>query len=422
MTAISLPGSILSNVGSVAADVVKGVGALTIPKLSQVGVGAVDVAGRSVEAVEHALAECKSAADETIPAVVRFVGAFVLPEVLNYQVSRVASIATKLGTTVLTSGGNAMLNTMTFGAPTWLKTARQALATSNETLQQEWNSGAEFLARCLAENADRKILKDDLIAYVEERKNLQSARHKFGPDSVEVQELQRSLMQQESSLKDYKDFQTVKDALDRGLAFVQENHEKIMVLAEKTADNILKRAENFYTDRIGSLGAKIEGGYKNMGSDAERLTARNELRDRIAVKLKQVFANEMEKTDVRQNLRAVRSELLESFGAYREGLTALSYAAFGAAYYTGGFAYLANEALQYADGVKDATIAYMGDAAGRAWTASTQFAWDHTFGALQTALLDFWNSTFGAFGEQVKELRRAVTPEVPGFLKGRFGF
>jgi hypothetical protein len=335
------------------------------------------------------------------------VGAFLLPEVLNYQVARVASIATKVGTTVLTSGGNAMLNTMTFGAPTWLKTARNALATSNETLQEDWNSGAEFLARCIAENTDRKILKQDLLEYVDMRRQLRRAEQQHGADSAEARTIQRSLMHRESSLKDYKDYQTIKAALDQGMSFVQENFDQIITLAERTADNILKKAENFYVDRLGGFGARIEGGYKNMGSDAERLAARNELRDRIAAKLKQVFANEMKRDDVRQNLRAVRSELLESFGAYREGITALSYVALGAMYYTGGFTVLANEAIQYADGVKDATLSYLSNAVGEAWSASTKFAYDHSFGALADALSDF---------------RKAITPDMPEFLKRRLGF
>lgn len=407
MTAIALPSSAMSTAGSVAADVAKQVGSFAAPKLSQVGVGAVDMAGRSVEALEQAVAACKSATDETVPAAVRFVGAFLLPEVLNYQVARVASIATKVGTTVLTSGGNAMLNAMTFGAPTWLKAARSALATSNETLQQDWSSGAEFLARCIAENADRKILKDDLIAYVDMRRQLHRVEQQHGVDSPEAQNVQRLLIQKESSLKDYKDYQMIKAALDQGMTFVQDHFEQIITLAEKTADNILKKAENFYVDRVGGFGAKIEGGYKDMGSDAERLSVRNELRDRIATKLKQVFANEMKGDDVRQNLRAVRSELLESFGAYRQGMTALSYAALGAAYYTGGLTLVTNEALQYADGVKDATVSYLGNAAGEAWSATTKFAWDHTFGALADALSDFWD---------------VITPDMPDFIKRRLGF
>lgn len=422
MSAIALPRSIPSEAGAVTSDVFKKVGSIPTPNISQIGVGVVDLAGRSVEAFEQGLAEAKSITDETVPAVVRFVGAFILPEILNFQVARLASIATKLGTTVLAAGGNGMLNTVTFGAPTWLKTIRDAVATSNESLQQEWNSGAEFLARCLADNADRKILTDDLIKYVELRKQLHRAEHQQGTGSPEAQGLQRSLMQLESSLRDFKDYQTVKAALDQGLAFVQKNFDQIVTLAEKTADSIIKRAENFYTDRLGSFGAKIEGSYKARSSDAERLAARNELRDRIAMKLKQVFANELEKDDVRKSLGAVRSELLDSFGAYREGLMALSYVGWGAAYYTGGLAYLTKEALEYAGGIKDATFAYMSEAAGEAWTAATQYVWDHTFGALQAAVTDFWNDTFGAFSHQLQELKRAMTPEVPGFLKGRFGF
>jgi hypothetical protein len=407
MTAIALKGSTISTAGSVAAELAKQLGSFTVPKLSQVGVGVVDAAGRSVEAVEQAMAACKAATDETLPAAVRFVGAFLLPEVLNYQVARVASIATKVGTTVLTSGGNGMLNAMTFGAPTWLKTARSALATTNETLQEDWSSGAEFLARCLAENTDRKILKDDLIQYVDMRRRLHRVEQQHGVDSPEAQNIQQSLMHSEASLKDYKDYQTIKAALDQGMSFVQTNFDQIITLAEKTADSILKKAENFYVDRIGSFGGKIEGSYKNMGSDAERLSVRNELRDRIATKLKQVFSNEMKRDDVRQNLRAVRSELLESFGAYREGITALSYAALGAAYYTGGLALLANEALQYADGVKDATLSYMSNVAGEAWSTATKFAWDHSFGAVANALSDFWD---------------AITPDMPEFIKRRLGF
>lgn len=407
MTAIALPNVTSSAAHATTASTGKSLGALAMPTVAQVGVGVVDMAGRSVEAVEQAAAECKGITDEVVPATTRFVGGFFLPEIINYQVARVVSMATRLGTTVVTSGGNALLNAMTFGAPTWLKTARQTLATSSETLEQPWNSASEFLARCLAENSERNILRDDLISYVETRKQLRALVERHGEDAPEVQGTRDALMQQESSLKDYKDYQMVKDALEQGIDFVRKNHEHIITLAEKTADSILKRAENYYIDRVGSFGSKIEGGYKNMTSDSERLTARNELRDRIAVKLKQVFTNELQKDEVKQSLQAVRSELLESFGAYRQGVSALSYVALGVAYYTGGLSYLVNEALTYAVGVKEASVAYLSGVVSEAWSTATQFAWDNTFGAFADGLSAFWD---------------AMKQDMPYFMRRYLGF
>lgn len=391
---------------------------LTLPKPAQVAVGVVDAAGRTVEAFEQAMHETKSALDETVPAVVRFVGSFVLPEILNYQVSRVATLATKIGTTVATTGGNAMLNVATFGAPTWLKAARNALATSNEMTQTEWDSSSMFLARCIAESTMTPVVKDNLIRYISDRQELDRAIARHGEESSEVVELRARIAQDEMNLGTYRDFARVKAVIDQGLGYVKENFDQIVILAEKMADAILKRAETYYQDRLGGFGGIIEGSYKNMGSDAERLEARNELRDRIAVRLKEVFANELGSRDVTRKLQGVRSELLESFGAYREGVAALSYVALGAAYYTGGLGVLVNEALEYAGGVKDAALSYAGDLFVSAWNNTTGWIYDHTLGALADGLSSFSE----VVSKELAHFWDVITPDMPEFLKRRLGF
>jgi hypothetical protein len=386
--------------------------------MSQVTTGAVDIAGRSVEAMENAVGETKKAVDETVPAIVRFVGSFVLPEILNYQVSRVASIATNVGTTVAASGAHFMANAATFGAPTWLKAARKALATRNEITRGEWNTGTEFLAHCLAENTSTPIIKDELKRYVHARAELARALSDSAEEAPRVQELRASIVEQEATLRSYGDYVKVKEVLDRGFDYVRENFDQIVKLAEKTADSILRKAENYYTDRLGGFGGKIEGTYGGAQTDAEQQTLRNELRDRIAVRLKEVFANELQSDEVRGRLSGVRSELLESFGAYREGITALSYVALGACYYTGGLAVIANEALEYADGVKDAAFAYVGQTFDAAWKSATGWLWDHTFGAAASGASSFLE----AVGRGVNEFWDVITPDMPDFLKRRLGF
>lgn len=410
MTTATLTGAISERVSDFAE--------LTLPKPSQVGVGVVDMAGRSVEALEQAMLETKRAVDETVPAVVRFVGSFVLPEILNHQVSRVAALATKVGTTVATTGSNAALNVATFGAPTWLKAARNTLATSNEMTQAEWGSSAMFLARCVAESTATPVIKDNLIRYIEERQELDRALTRHDEESSEVAELRARISRHEQELRGYQDFGRIKQVIDQGLEYVRENFDQTVTLAEKMADRILKRAENYYQDRLGSFGGKIEGSYKSMSSDAERLEARNELRDRIAVRLKEVFANELGSRDVTRKLQGIRSELLESFGAYREGVTALSYVALGAAYYTGGLGVLVNEALEYAGGVKDATLSYAGELFSSAWNNTTGWIYDHTLGALADGLSSFSE----VVSKELAHFWDVITPDMPEFLKRRLGF
>jgi len=410
MTAATLTGAITEKISDFAE--------LTLPKPSQVAVGVVDAAGRTVETLEQAMHETKRAVDETVPAVVRFVGSLVLPEIVNYQVARVATLATTLGTTVATKGGNAMLNIATFGAPTWLKAARNTLATSNELTQSEWNSSSMFLARCMAENTSAPVIKDNLIRYIGERQELDRALTLHGDASPEVAELRAKITSHEHELTSYRDFERIKEVIDQGLDYVRQNFDQIVVLAERMADKVLKRAENYYQDRLGSFGGIIEGSYKGMGSDAERVEARNELRDRIAVRLKEVFANELGSRDVTKKLQGVRSELLESFGAYREGVSALSYVALGAAYYTGGLSVLVNEALEYAGAAKDAALSYTGEVFTSAWNSTTGWIYDHTLGAFAKGLSGFSN----VVATELSHFWDAITPDMPEFIRRRLGW
>ena len=361
---------------------------LAIPSAQQAGLATLDIVGRTVEVTQETMRDFKKVVDEVIPGTVRFLGAFLLPEALNHPLQKITSLATRTATTVVVRGLEVSAETLSFGAPSWLKAARSYLASSNEILKGEWRDSTELLARCFAENCDRPLVRSELLNYIGLRKQLSDSVKEFGEDAPQTDKVREVISRKELVLQNYQDFKNLQSIFENGLSYVENHHDDILKLAESTADRIISASENYYTNHLGSIGSKLKCSWSEATSDTEKISIRNELRDSIAIKLKEVFVNALNEEEVHRTLLTASSALMSSFGVYKQALSGAGYAAFGAAFYSGGLAALTTSATDYALYLGDSTLNYLGSTIQTTVSNTAQYAWDSTFGYLGNCIHD----------------------------------
>jgi hypothetical protein len=351
-----------------------------------VALGTIDTLGRAVETSEEILSSTKKTINSVVPATARFVGAFLLPEAINYPIQQAVAMATKVATSVATTGTIVTLNALSFGAPTWLKAGRKYLATSSETVSADWSNSQEFLAHSLASSCERPVIKSELLGYLELRKNLAEAQNSAGIESDDYRILEEKVVAKEAMLKGYSDFRNLKEVLDNGLSFIDKNFDKIIDLSESMAERVLEKAQNYYSERLGAFGNTVSGDWTLLGNDVERQKARGKLRDQIALHLKNIFTNELNQNETQHELRLASSELMSSFGVYRQGLTALAYTTLGAAYCSGGMSALIQMSVEYARETATAGLTAITGYFDGVWTNGKLVVWNNTVGYAKTTI------------------------------------
>jgi len=324
---------------------------LSPPSLSDsaqiASLAAIDTAGRTVEAAENAVAATAHVINEAVPATVRTICSVLpIPQVASSTISGLAEGATHAATFVAQTALQAGAQALTFGTPAWSQAVRQGLAVSGVASElSKDDASTEFLARCVAESSEQPLIKDALLAYLEQRKELSDLRASGAEASQpRLSELAQSIATLEVRLRDYQDFRDLKQVLDQGGAFIEKHQRQVNDLALETADRVISNVENYYKSHVGSLAGPVEAAWAALDDRGLREKARTTLRDKIALRLHKVFDSEMSSEQTTTELGKVTHDLHVAFGSYRHAFRGAMGTALGIAAATGGL----HAALDYA--------------------------------------------------------------------------
>lgn len=321
----------------------------SLPSLSDIAqtatLGTLDTAGRIVQAAEQGVDTAAQIVSVTVPAVTRFVGAFVFPEHLNRILGTVTDVAAGFASNLAAMSAKATVQTMTFGAPAWVETLRQGSGVSAVSGELYHNENShEFLARCFAGNAGDPLIRDGLLSYLDLRKELGGLQQVPDADQNRVTKISRDIARLEIKLRDYQDFSSFKMILEKGEGFVTEQYKRVNQLSHDTAERIIQRVEAYYQDHCGQLAGKVQGSWSAADTEEKRTVLRSELTQKIAARLQAVFEHELNRDETRVQLDALAGDLHSAFGTYRGAFKASLYTLFGVGYATGALGYLADAA------------------------------------------------------------------------------
>jgi len=257
------------------------------------------------------------AVNRIVPAVSETLVGFILPENFGRIINKTVEYSTK-GTTFVGKGlAKTALNVFTFGAPAWIDAFRQHLAVKegNEKYEKV-ESSQDLLAVNYLDHLKDEKLKDTLNEYYDARKELAEARKNPEKNAERIAELSETIANYEVNYKDCVDFSNLKAMLEKGKEFMDSNEALISELAGETADKMIANVENFYKDKFGRMGDKVEGKWLGIITSPEK--GREQLVKEITERLKLVMSKELDKEAVQMEIKRVNSELFSEFGVYRK--------------------------------------------------------------------------------------------------------
>jgi|688.fasta_scaffold05602_11 hypothetical protein len=320
---------------------------------------ALDTTGRVVSGIEKALDTTAQAINYAVPAAAHTVCSFLpVPEVVNSAVT--SSLG--FGTRVLTATAKESLQGAAFGATAWTRALRHSVAVNGATEDLEKASASkEFLARCIAESAEKPAVKESLLSYLALRSQLAELRAEESPDRGKISQLAQSLASFEVKLRDFQEFRDLKAALEAGTKFVEEHYKRINSLATAKADELIERVSHFYQEHVGSLAGEVEGGWARLETEEERSAARTKLRDQIAGRLLKVFESALSSEETKAALSKVTQDLHEGFDCYRSAFRGAVGTALGVLFVTGGLRGALQAAWDGASYITAGAASWVGD-------------------------------------------------------------